>query len=125
MEICDFVDGFLNDARAVDEVANGDQHPLEEHRVIRREAKIVLGQIRTERAGRHTHRPHIKRPWVAAAVDMAVSEPHHGRRAAEGGDDPVASRSRSTTTSPRSVRMRVPAAKQATVTSVPPATGVR
>ena len=79
---------------------------------------------RADGTGAHPHRPHILRARMPPAIDPTMPEPHQRRRAAECRGDAVSVAELLTGTSPRSVEILVPTAKQATVTSVPSETGV-
>ena len=109
MEVIDALDPLgLNDRHAIDEIDSLDQHPIQEHGVMRRYPQVAARAIHIERACLDADRQHVRAaretPRVAAPPD-----PSDWPRGAVSGDDAVADRQRSTSTSPRSVRIKVPA----------------
>ncbi len=104
---------LLHDGAAVQQVANGHQNIIDEHRVIRTEQQVARGQVLAERAG-----PDADRRDAGALV----AEPADAREPAIRGGEAIAGRQFFYRHLAADVRMRVPGAKQATVTFAPAAT---
>ncbi len=78
------IDILLTDSRVIQEVANWNQHAIDEYRMVGRQQQITMRTANPESVRRDSHWLHVARTPVAAASHAAMANPDDRRRPAFG-----------------------------------------